>query len=102
MWGGRFEDETDPRAADFGRSIEVDRALAADDLQGSIAHVHGLARAGALTAEEGSLLVEGLQALAADLQAGAPPQGPPLSNAHPNPAAAPPPKTAALSRTAHT
>src|SRR5438445_1678264 len=84
MWGGRFEDETDPRAADFGRSIEVDRALAADDLQGSIAHVHGLARAGALTAEEGSLLVEGLQALAADLQAGALRWDPALEDVHLN------------------
>ena len=84
MWGGRFEDETDPRAADFGRSIEVDRALAADDLQGSIAHVHGLARAGALTAEEGSLLVEGLQALAADVQAGGLRWDPALEDVHLN------------------
>src|SRR3989304_861831 len=46
MWGGRFATGTDPLAADFTRSIEVDRALAADDLRGSIAHVHGLGRAG--------------------------------------------------------
>jgi len=84
MWGGRFEDETDPRAADFGRSIEVDRALAGDDLQGSIAHVHGLARAGVLTAEEGSLLVEGLQALAADVQAGGLRWDPALEDVHLN------------------
>ncbi len=84
MWGGRFEGETDPRAADFGRSIEVDRALAADDLQGSIAHVHGLARAGVLTAEEGSLLVEGLQALAADVQAGGLRWDPALEDVHLN------------------
>ena len=84
MWGGRFEGETDPRAADFGRSIEVDRALAADDLQGSIAHVHGLARAGVLTAEEESLLVEGLQALAADVQAGGLRWDPALEDVHLN------------------
>ena len=84
MWGGRFEGETDPRAADFGRSIEVDRALAADDLQGSIAHVHGLARAGVLTADEGSLLVAGLQALAADVQAGGLRWDPALEDVHLN------------------
>ena len=84
MWGGRFEGETDPRAADFGRSIEVDRALAADYLQGSIAHVHGLARAGVLTAEEESLLVEGLQALAADVQAGGLRWDPALEDVHLN------------------
>ena len=84
MWGGRFEGETDPRAADFGRSIEVDRALAADDLQGSIAHVHGLARAGVLTAEEESLLVEGFRALAADVQAGGLRWDPALEDVHLN------------------
>ena len=45
-WGGRFSGETDARVADFTRSIEVDAALAADDIAGSIAHVRGLGRAG--------------------------------------------------------
>ena len=48
-WGGRFSGETDARVADFTRSIEVDAALAADDIAGSIAHVRGLGRAGLLT-----------------------------------------------------
>ena len=51
-WGGRFSGETDARVADFTRSIEVDAALAADDIAGSIAHVRGLGRAGLLTADE--------------------------------------------------
>ena len=46
--------------ADFTRSIEVDRALAADDLAGSIAHVRGLGRAGLLTDDEVDALVDGL------------------------------------------
>jgi len=41
-WGGRFSGETDARVADFTRSIQIDAALAADDIAGSIAHVHGL------------------------------------------------------------
>ena len=45
-WGGRFSGETDARVADFTRSIEIDAALAADDIAGSIAHVRGLGRAG--------------------------------------------------------
>ena len=48
LWGGRFTGETDARAADFTRSIEVDQALALDDLAGSVAHVRGLGRAGLL------------------------------------------------------
>ena len=47
-------------------------------------HVHGLARAGVLTAEEGSLLVEGLQALAADVQAGGLRWDPALEDVHLN------------------
>jgi argininosuccinate lyase len=70
MWGGRFTAATDPLAADFTRSIEVDRALAMDDLFGSIAHVHGLARAGLVDAAEEATLVSGLEALAAEIDVG--------------------------------
>jgi argininosuccinate lyase len=70
MWGGRFAAATDPLAAEFTRSIEVDRALAADDLRGSIAHVHGLARAGLVDAADESTLVGGLEGLAAEIEAG--------------------------------
>ena len=45
LWGGRFEDgdkEGDEQVAAFGRSIDVDRELAIDDLDGSVAHVRGL------------------------------------------------------------
>ena len=66
-WGGRFSGETDARVADFTRSIEIDAALAADDIAGSIAHVRGLGRAGILTADEVETLVDGLAALADDV-----------------------------------
>ena len=69
-WGGRFSGETDARVAEFTRSIEVDAALAADDIAGSIAHVRGLARAGILSAEDVQTLLEGLTALAEDVAAG--------------------------------
>ena len=69
-WGGRFSGETDARVADFTRSIEVDAALAADDIAGSIAHVRGLGRAGILSADDVQALVDGLTALAEDLAAG--------------------------------
>ena len=66
-WGGRFSGETDARVADFTRSIEVDAALAADDIAGSIAHVRGLGRAGILSADDVQTLVDGLEALADDV-----------------------------------
>jgi argininosuccinate lyase len=70
MWGGRFSGDTDPLVADATRSVDVDRLLAPDDLEGSIAHVHGLERAGLLTENESARLVDGLQALQAEVENG--------------------------------
>jgi argininosuccinate lyase len=84
MWGGRFAAATDPLAAGFTRSIEIDRALAADDLRGSIAHVHGLTRAGLLGADEEAVLVGGLEALAAEVAAGTFAWDPALEDVHLN------------------
>jgi argininosuccinate lyase len=39
LWGGRFGEGPDARMADYTRSVAVDRELALDDLEGSIAHV---------------------------------------------------------------
>jgi argininosuccinate lyase len=84
LWGGRFSEETDPRAADFTRSIEIDHELAQDDIAGSIAHVHGLERAGLLTSDESEALVAGLHALAADIEAGHIEWDPALEDVHLN------------------
>jgi len=69
LWGGRFNADNDPLMADFTGSVESDRALAVDDLVGSIAHVRGLGRAGLVTADEVTQLVAGLEALRADVEA---------------------------------
>ncbi len=84
MWGGRFSGETDPLIADATRSVEVDRALAVDDIDGSMAHVRGLERAGLLTADESRRLVEGLQALRRDVDAGTFAWDPALEDVHLN------------------
>jgi len=84
VWGGRFGEENDQRVADFTRSIEVDRELAADDIAGSIAHVRGLARAGLLTVEELATLVDGLNALAEGVAAGSIEWDPALEDVHLN------------------
>jgi argininosuccinate lyase len=83
-WGGRFDGETDQRVADFTRSIEIDAALAADDIAGSIAHVRGLGRAGILTADDVKTLTDGLLALAQDAAAGRLEWDPALEDVHMN------------------
>jgi argininosuccinate lyase len=70
LWGGRFEGGNDERMAEFNRSIDFDCALAVDDIAGSIAHVHGLGRAGLLTSDEVEKLVAGLEGLRGEAEAG--------------------------------
>ncbi len=84
LWGGRFSEENDRRVADFTRSIELDRELAADDIAGSIAHVRGLGRAGLLTDGEVAELVDGLTRLADAAAAGTIEWDPALEDVHLN------------------
>jgi argininosuccinate lyase len=84
VWGGRFGEENDERVADFTRSIDIDRELAADDIAGSIAHVRSLARAGLLTEAELGALVDGLTALGEEVAAGTIEWDPALEDVHNN------------------
>lgn len=84
LWGGRFSEENDERVAAYTRSVEVDQALAADDIEGSIAHVRGLARAGLLTEAEAGTLVAGLDGLADEVAAGTIAWDPALEDVHLN------------------
>ena len=45
-WSGRFGGKTDRRVEEFTESISFDRRLFKQDIQGSIAHAHMLARVG--------------------------------------------------------
>jgi argininosuccinate lyase len=84
LWGGRFAEDNDRRVADFTRSIELDRELAADDIAGSIAHVRALGRAGLLTDDEVGELVGGLEGLAAAVADGSLAWDPDLEDVHLN------------------
>jgi argininosuccinate lyase len=101
-WGGRFMGDTDTRVADFTRSIEIDAALAADDIAGSIAHVRGLGRAGILTQDEADALVAGLEALAEDVAVGGLTWDPSLEDIHMNLEAALADKVGPLAGRLHT
>lgn len=101
-WGGRFRERTDERVVEFTRSIEVDAALAADDIDGSIAHVRGLGRAGVLAAGEVAALVDGLRALAGEVAAGSLVWDPALEDVHMNLEAALEARIGPLARKLHT
>ena len=101
-WGGRFAAETNVGVADFTRSIEIDAALAADDIAGSIAHVRGLGRAALLAPTEVEALVGGLLALAEDVAAGTLIWDPALEDVHMNLEAALADKVGPLAGRLHT
>jgi len=84
LWGGRFGEGPDARMADFTRSIDVDAALALDDIAGSIAHVRGLGRAGLLTEDEVATLERGLVGLREDVETGSVAWDPALEDVHMN------------------
>ncbi|MEX2502192.1 MAG: argininosuccinate lyase, partial [Trueperaceae bacterium] len=70
MWGGRFEGDTDALVQAFNASIEVDRELALDDLDGSVAHATMLGEVGILPENDVRTLLDGLQAVRRDVEAG--------------------------------
>ena len=84
LWGGRFEAEGDEAVAAFGRSIDVDAELALDDLDGSMAHVRGLGRAGILEPAEVAALLGGLAELRRDVDSGKLAWDPALEDVHLN------------------
>ncbi len=70
MWGGRFAGGTDALVEAFTSSIAVDKRLYAHDIEGSVAHVKTLARAGVLAEEEAKTLVAGLGAVKKEIESG--------------------------------
>jgi argininosuccinate lyase len=63
LWGGRFAGGPSPELEALSRSTHFDWRLVPYDLAGSVAHAHALHRAGLLTDDDESTIVEGLLAL---------------------------------------
>ncbi|MDX5299874.1 MAG: argininosuccinate lyase [Gammaproteobacteria bacterium] len=69
-WGGRFTEETDVFVQRFTASVDFDRRLYHHDITGSIAHATMLAKVGVLTDAERDSIIEGLNTVKADIEAG--------------------------------
>ncbi len=70
LWGGRFTKETDKLVYNFNASISFDRKFYQQDIRGSKAHVAMLAKQGILTEQEEKEILEGLDGILADVEAG--------------------------------
>ncbi len=69
-WAGRFAEATDRLVERFTSSLAFDQRLYPFDIEGSLAHCRVLAQAGVLTAGELKILVQGLERVRAELDAG--------------------------------
>ncbi len=70
LWGGRFGKATDTLLERFDASIGFDWRLYVADIAGSIAYARALERVGILTADEATAIVDGLEAVEAEFDAG--------------------------------
>ncbi|XP_012215515.1 argininosuccinate lyase isoform X2 [Linepithema humile] len=52
LWGGRFAEDVDPDFHNLNKSIDIDKRMYAEDIQGSIAYARALCRAKLLSLEE--------------------------------------------------
>jgi argininosuccinate lyase len=70
LWSGRFDAVPADALLAWTASADVDRRLAADDLDGSRAHVRGLRRAGIVDGDEAEALLRALDEVAEELAGG--------------------------------
>ncbi len=71
MWGGRFSEPTDALVQRVNASVGFDRALAEEDIAGSLAHAAMLADRGILSADDADAIRAGLEAIGEDIRTGA-------------------------------
>ncbi len=70
LWGGRFEKGVDAFTQEFGASLEVDKAMAQQDIAGSRAHAKMLAEQGIISADDQAAIDAGLADIAGQIERG--------------------------------
>jgi argininosuccinate lyase len=69
-WGGRFDAAPDAVALAFSASVDVDKRLAPEDIEGSIAHARMLGARGILASADVERIIAGLTQIKAEVEAG--------------------------------
>ncbi len=70
MWAGRFSGGMSPAMEKLSVSLHFDKKLYREDIEGSVAHAHGLFAAKVLTASERDRMIAALKGIQADIAAG--------------------------------
>jgi len=84
MWGGRFAAQPDDAMQAINASIDVDKRLWREDIEGSKAHAAMLAAQGIITKEDNAAIQAGLDQIAAEIAAGTFPFSVELEDIHLN------------------
>jgi argininosuccinate lyase len=84
MWGGRFAAQPDNAMQAINASIDVDKRLWREDIEGSQAHANMLAAQGIITAEDNAAIQAGLDQIAAEIVDGIFPFSSDLEDIHLN------------------
>lgn len=70
LWSGRFEDKMDDSTLSFTSSLDVDVMLSFYDVMGSLAHVRMLKKCEIIPSDDADRIIEGLKAIAAEMENG--------------------------------
>lgn len=70
MWGGRFNEATDSFVAEFTASVNFDKRMAKEDIQGSIAHATMLGKCGIISTSESQQIIDGLTQIEQEIGSG--------------------------------
>lgn len=70
LWGGRFQQSIDANMDRFNKSISFDARLWQVDILASQAYAHAICQAGVLSEEERNQIIDGLEQVAEEWQAG--------------------------------
>jgi argininosuccinate lyase len=70
LWGGRFSKDTNALVDAFNASIDYDQRLYKEDIRGSIAHTHMLAKQQIITQEDAEKIVSGLKEILEEIESG--------------------------------
>ncbi len=71
IWGGRFAGGPDAVMEEINASIDFDRRMYAQDIAASKAHARMLADQGIISATDGDAIIDGLEAVRGEIEAGA-------------------------------
>ena len=84
IWGGRFDHAPDDVMVQINTSIDVDKRLYRQDIQGSVAHAKMLGDCGIVTAAEALSLEQGLKNILQEIESGVFAFKPELEDVHMN------------------